>query len=125
MNTNIYGIGTDIIEIERFKEAFNQHGQKFLDKLFSAKEQNYCKRYADPIGRFAVRFSAKEAVAKALGVGFGQNLSFLDIEILNEPSGKPSVYLSKTASTHFENPTFHLSLSHCHKYATATVIALK
>ena len=121
---NILGLGTDILEISRFKETLDKHGQKFLDKVFSPKEQEYCRRYQDPTSRFAVRFAAKEAVAKALGTGFGKHLSFQDIEILNDPSGKPSVLLSPAAAAHFDNPTFHLSLSHSHHYATATALAL-
>jgi holo-[acyl-carrier protein] synthase len=122
---NILGIGTDILEIERFKNVLDEHGQKFLDKVFSKREQEYCNLYTDPTSRFAVRFSAKEAVVKALGVGFGKEVSFLDIEIINEPSGKPSVILSPKCLNLFQNPTFHISLSHSKFYATATAIALK
>ena len=123
--TNIVGLGTDILEIERFKDVLNEHGQKFLDKLFSKNEQEYCLRYKDPTSRYTVRFCAKEAVVKSLGTGFGKEIAFLDIEILNDPSGKPTVHLSQKASKHFGNPTFQISLSHSKHYATATVIALK
>ncbi len=123
--TNILGLGTDILEIERFKGVLTQHGQKFLDKLFSINEQEYCNRYQDPTSRYTVRFCAKEAVVKSLGVGFGKEIAFLDIEILNDPSGKPTVKLSAKASTHFGHPSFHISLSHSKNYATATVIALE
>lgn len=125
MSSNLLGLGTDIMEIARFKEVIDKHGQKFLDKFFSKREQEYCNRYQNPISRFAVRFSAKEAVAKALGEGFGKHISFLDIEILNNPSGKPEVHLSPTCSAHFGNPTFQISLSHSLHYATATAIAIK
>ncbi|MBM3193962.1 MAG: holo-[acyl-carrier-protein] synthase [Chlamydiae bacterium] len=121
---NILGVGTDIIEIERFKDVMKDRGQKFLDKVFSKQEQEYCLRYSDPTSRFAVRFSAKEAVVKALGVGFGKEVSFLDIEILNDPSGKPLVILSPKCQALFQNPVFHISLSHSKFYATATAIAV-
>ena len=123
--TNVIGIGTDILEIERFKNVIDEHGQKFLDKLFSKNEQNYCLRYKDKTSHYTVRFCAKEAVVKALGVGFGKEIAFLDIEILNDSLGKPTVKLSPKSSQHFGNPLFHISLSHCKNYATATVIALK
>jgi holo-[acyl-carrier protein] synthase len=123
--TNIIGLGTDILEIERFKAVLDQHGQKFLDKLFSIKEQEYCFRHSDPTSRFTVRFCAKEAVVKSLGTGFGKDIAFHDIEILNDPSGKPAVSLSSKCSNHFGNPLFHISLSHSKHYATATVIALE
>ena len=122
---NIFGIGTDILEIERFKEALSEHGQKFLDKLFSKQEQEYCQKFHDPIPRYTVRFCAKEAVVKSLGVGFGKDLAFHDIEIINDLSGKPTVLLSPKSMAFFGNPTFHISLSHCKEYATATVISLK
>ena len=123
--SDILGIGTDILEIERFKQVLDEHGQKFLDKLFSQKEQEYCKKFADPTARYTVRFCAKEAVVKSLGRGFGKEIAFHDIEILNDASGKPTVLLSPKASNHFGNPTFHITLSHSKHYATATVIALK
>ena len=120
----ILGIGTDIIEIERFKKAMDKYGQKFLDRLFLSNEQKHCLKYSDPTPRYAARFSAKEAVVKALGEGFGKHITFHDIEIQNHPSGKPFVTLSETCSNHFGNPVFHLSISHCHLYATATALAL-
>lgn len=120
---SIIGIGTDIIAIARFSKTYEKYDQKFIDKLFTRAEQDYCKKHADPIPFFAVRFSAKEAVSKALGCGLGDKLAFHDIEIAKDEAGKPLVILSKAASEHFDNPKFHLSLSHCKEYATATVIA--
>ncbi len=120
----IIGIGVDIIEIDRFRSAMHKYGQRFLDKLFTKNEQQHCLRYKDPEPRFAARFSAKEAVVKALGEGFGKNISFLDIEILNHPNGKPSATLSDKCSKHFHHPIFHLSMSHSRDYATASAIAL-
>lgn len=121
----ILGIGCDIIEIDRFHKAMQKHPLTFLNKLFSSKEQEYCMRYTDQERHFAARFSAKEAVAKALGVGFGKDLAFLDIEILSNDLGKPSIFLREEKQIFFENPLFHLSMSHCQAYATAMVIATK
>ena len=122
---SLIGIGTDIIEIRRFHEAMSKHGQRFLDRLFTKKEQHHCLRYKEPESRFAVRFSAKEAVVKALGEGFGKNIAFLDIEILYHPSGQPYIELSERCRAHFKDPEFHLSMSHSKDYATAMAIALK
>jgi holo-[acyl-carrier protein] synthase len=121
--TNIIGIGTDILEIDRFKKAVEAQGQPFLDKVFTKSEQAYCNRYNNPFERFTARFCAKEAIAKSLGHGFGEHINFQDIEITNNPSGKPIVTLSEKCAAYFKNPTFHLSLSHCKHYATATAIA--
>lgn len=121
--TALSGVGTDILEISRFRASFDRYGEKFLQRIFSQREIDHCQKYKDPTPRYAVRFCAKEAVVKALGVGFGKELSFHDIEILNDPHGKPYVTLSVKASAHFNNPTLLLSLSHCRNYATAVVIA--
>ncbi|MCH9811890.1 holo-ACP synthase [bacterium] len=124
-NKSIFGLGTDIISIERFRKSVEKHGDVFLEKLFLTAEIAYCKKHADPIPSFAARFSAKEAIVKALGEGFGEKLAFHDIEITKDAKGKPHVSLSEKAQKHFNAPTFHLSLSHCKEYATATAIALK
>jgi holo-[acyl-carrier protein] synthase len=121
---SIIGIGTDIIAIDRFAKTVAKHHQKFLDKIFTRKEQDYCNKHSDPIPFFAARFSAKEAISKALGCGLGEKLTFLDMEIVKDASGKPHVILSKTAQERFNHPKIHLSLSHCKQYATATAIAL-
>jgi len=69
----IKGIGTDIIEINRFKALMDRHPKRFLERLFTQKECDYCNKFQDNEKHFTGRFSAKEAVAKALGCGFGAN----------------------------------------------------
>lgn len=113
------GIGIDIIEIERIKEGLARHGKPFLAKILTPKEQEYCFQQKDPHPRIAGRFAAKEAIVKALGTGFGQEIGFLDIEILPDLSGCPIVSLTKTP---LEEPIFLLSISHCVNYATAVAI---
>lgn len=111
----IEGIGTDIIEIDRIRKSIEKHGSHFLDRLFSKKEQDYCHKYKDPAPHFAGRFAAKEAISKALGTGFSSEFSFLDIEIINDATGKPIVTLSKKGK-------IHVSISHCNSFATATAL---
>ncbi|EKE20464.1 MAG: holo-[acyl-carrier-protein] synthase [uncultured bacterium] len=117
--TNISGIGTDIIEIERLRNSYLRKGQAFIDKLFTDDEKKYCLKYKDPIPHFAARFAAKEAVVKALGIGFGKEISFLDIEIVNESNGKPIVIVSENAKKNFNYTNILISISHSEKYATA------
>lgn len=121
--TALIEIGTDIIAISRFRKSVERHEKNFLDKIFTKQEQEYCKKYSDPMPRLAARFSAKEAVAKALGCGFNKDLGFLDIEIINNELGKPTITLSHKAIKAFNNPSIKISLSHCKEYATATAIA--
>ena len=119
------GVGTDIIEIDRIEKIFNRYGQKFLDRMFTESEQEYCLKYHNPIQHYAGRFAAKEALVKALGTGIRKDVSWIDIEILNDKLGKPQVYLSPGVRSLFSDPTVHISISHSKKYATAVAIVEK
>ena len=116
------GIGCDIIEIERVAGVLKRHGPSFLAKTFTPAEQAYCLARTPPARHFAGRFAAKEAVAKALGCGFGARLTFLDIEILPDPHGKPEAFLSHDAAARFHHPQILLSISHAKAYATAFAV---
>ena len=118
----ILGIGNDIIEIARIKAILTRYPQRFLNRVFTSREQDYCLKKKDPALHLAGRFAAKEAIVKALGTGFSQGLSWLDIEISNDSKGKPTASLSPFAKGLFGDLTLHISLSHCHHYATAIAI---
>ena len=124
MNKPISGIGTDIIEIRRIMEAIERHGERFLMRLFTEKERAYCQRYANALPHYAGRFAAKEAIVKALGTGFQFEMTWLDLEILNNTLGKPEVTLSARLRKTFPLANFFLSISHCNEYATATAIVV-
>ena len=109
----ILGIGNDIIEIDRIRKSIDTHGLRLLSRLFTTKEQDYCLKYKDPVPHFAGRFSAKEAIVKALGTGFGEHASWLDIEIINDPSGKPNVHFSSTLDKKLNGTSMLVSISHC------------
>lgn len=116
------GLGNDIIEIERIRLSIERHGQHFLNRLFTQNEQDYCYKFKDPVPHFAGRFAAKEAIAKALGTGFGAEVSWHDIEILGDERGKPMVHLSGTAKNRFNNPRILISISHSTSHATAVAL---
>ncbi len=118
----VKGVGNDIVEVERIKKALGRHGQRFLDKILTSQEQEYCKKYKNPILHYAGRFSAKEAVVKAFGTGFGKDISFCDIEILNNEFGQPQVFFSEKVIAAFKNPNVIISISHSKKHATAVAI---
>jgi holo-[acyl-carrier protein] synthase len=118
----IKGVGNDILEIKRVSEACEKYGQKFLDRLFTKREQEYCKQHKEFSRHFAGRFAAKEAIVKALGTGFGSEISWLDLEIINDSRGKPEVFLSEKLKQNFGNPQLHLSISHGKEYATAVCV---
>jgi len=121
-DNNIQGLGNDIIEIDRIRQSIERHGQHFLDKLFSEKEQAYCFQFKDHAPHFAGRFAAKEAIAKALGTGFGADLSWHDVEILGDDHGKPHVHFSEGAKQKFSDPHILVSISHSATHAVAVAI---
>lgn len=120
----VRGLGNDIIEIARIRASISRHKDHFLNRVFTPSEQQYCLKHADPAPFFAGRFAAKEAIVKALGTGFSDGLSWLDIEIKNDPSGKPEVFLSAAANLRFGNPTLLVTISHCKEYASAVALWL-
>jgi len=119
----IAGIGSDIIEIDRIKQAMEK-SDKFMDKVFSPEEQEYlASRNARP-EYIAGRFAAKEAVAKALGTGF-IGFGYRDIEIVRAESGKPEVILKNKAdeiASRYGNYRVQLSISHGRDSAIAFAI---
>lgn len=113
----ITGIGADIIEISRIRTALSNH-PSFASKVFTSAEQEYCKKYSDPSERFAGRFAAKEAIAKALG----QSLSWQDVEILPDIHGKPTVSLMNKARDVAEGRMVMVTIAHCREYAVAYAV---
>ncbi len=120
--SSVKGIGNDILEIERLRKSIERHGEHFLDRLFTAQEKEICQRYKDAVPHFAGRFAAKEAIVKALGTGFGSQVSWHDIEVLSDELGKPIVRVSKTLESRFGKLELLVSISHSAAYATAVAL---
>ncbi len=123
----IFGIGVDIIDIRRIKSTIEKN-PRFVDKLFTELEINYCSKRANPFQSYAVRFAAKEAVMKAIGTGWDGTINWQDIEIVNSDKGVPFVRTyNATAEFVRENSItkIHLSLSHEKNYAMAYAILEK
>ncbi len=117
------GIGIDIIEIDRIRHAVKRYGRHFLDKVYTPRELRYCKNKKQfRFPELSVRFAAKEAYAKALGVGissFGRKnngVNWKDIEISNNSLGKPFLAFRGKAKKKVQ-----VSLSHSRDYAVASV----
>src|SRR3990167_8633068 len=96
-DNNILGLGNDIIEIDRIRQSIERYGGHFLDRLFTQTEQAHCLKFKDSAPHFAGRFAAKEAVAKALGKGFGADLAWHDFEVIGDEHGKPEIHFSENA----------------------------
>lgn len=116
------GIGNDIIEVDRIRKVLQRHPDRFLKRIFTPIEQAYCLKHKDPALHLSGRFAAKEAISKALGTGFNEGITWLDIEIRNDSKGKPEVHFSDLILDRFNHPEVILSISHCRKYATAVAI---
>jgi holo-[acyl-carrier protein] synthase len=124
----IFGVGTDILELDRIERLLNRFNDRFWTRILTASEQQvYLQKTTLMRSRFlAKRFAAKEAVSKALGTGIAQGVTFHDIEIQNNPTGKPIVLLhNKAQQIALENniTKIHLSLSDERALIAAFVVA--
>jgi len=123
----IFGIGIDIIEVHRV-EKISKKDDKFVKKIFTQTEIDYCRKFRNGSQNFAGRFAVKEAFLKAMGTGWSNGLKFNEIETVNDPLGKPEIVLyGKTKEIFSErNLKFsHVSIAHLKDYATAVVVIEK
>ena len=90
----IVGLGLDIAEVDRIEASIRRHGRAFVERIFTAAEIAYCEKHRNRAERFAGRFAAKEAAMKALGTGWARGVRWVDIEVVREPGGKPTLKLS-------------------------------
>ena len=119
----IYGIGIDIIKIDRMQEADQKWGRKFIEKFLTSDEIKYCFEKKVPYLSVAVRFAAKEALIKAIGSEIAVNMK--DIEIILNEKGRPSIKVKGTLESFLKENTItkcHLSLSHEREFGVACVV---
>jgi holo-[acyl-carrier protein] synthase len=93
----IRGIGVDIVKVDRIEQAVERWGYRFLKRIFTAAEIEGCQQRARPAQCLALRFAAKEAFAKALGLGMRKGLRWRDIEVVHDNFGKPDLLLHNQA----------------------------
>ena len=86
--------GIDLVDCARLKAAIGRHGERLLKRVFTPAELEYCRDRKRELEHLAGRFAAKEAVLKVLGTGWRRGINWTDVEIRNDPSGRPRVYLS-------------------------------
>jgi holo-[acyl-carrier protein] synthase len=121
----VIGVGTDLIEIERIAHSIDRYGERFLARVFTPRESAYCRRKKNSAESFAARFAAKEAAAKALGTGISHGISWLEIEVVREASGKPTLALTGRAAQQAAAlgvARSSLSLTHSKDLALAVVV---
>lgn len=117
----VYSVGVDLIEIERVEKLLERYGDKFIKRIYSDHEIDYCSKKKDK-GSFAARFAAKESVFKATGLGLGKGMSWKDIEVINDERGKPEVKLYGRTAELLIDKKIHISLSHSKDAAIAMVV---
>jgi len=119
----IYGVGIDLVKIERMKEVVEKWGQRFLQRVFTENEISYCYEKKNPYLSLSVRFAAKEALIKAIGSAVPVSLT--DIEVINVDTGKPFLKINGRLEVFIKEKSIrraHLSLSHEHEYGVACVV---
>jgi holo-[acyl-carrier protein] synthase len=121
----IIGTGVDVVEIPRIRRITEKPADRFIHRVFTPSEQQYCRAHRDPAPHFAARFAAKEALFKALGTGWAQGVAWQNAEVLREGQEAPILVLHGEALRFSEamgTKKIHLSLSHADSYAIAMVI---
>jgi holo-[acyl-carrier protein] synthase len=121
----IIGSGIDLAEIGRIRQSIERYGARFLDRIYTPGEQAYCLRKRNSAESFAARFAAKEAGAKALGTGISHGVSWLEIEVVREPSGRPTIaFHGRAAQIAARIGAAHaaLSITHTAELAMASVV---
>ncbi|MBN1831823.1 MAG: holo-ACP synthase [Deltaproteobacteria bacterium] len=124
----IYGIGVDLVNIERIEMVIDRWGKRFTDRVFTPQEIAFCSKRAFPPQSYALRFAAKEAFSKAIGLGIKKGLRWKDIEVFHSSAGRPCLRLHGRASELSRKEQIicsHLSLSDEEDYGIAMVVLEK
>ena len=121
----IVGTGVDLAEVPRIKASIERYGAKFIDRIFTPLEIAYVEGKANRFERYAARFAAKEAGMKALGTGWRRGVRWQDFEVVNLPSGRPTLQLhgaAETIAAAIGVTAVSLSLTHTSETGMAFVI---
>jgi holo-[acyl-carrier protein] synthase len=126
MTGEMLGIGTDLVECDRFRLALERR-PRIAERLFSDAEREYAFRHIEPVPPLAARFAAKEAVMKAMSVGLWK-FAMRDVEVIKLPSGQPEIVLHNKAAALADQRgvgSWLLTLSHVDSMAIAVAVALR
>jgi holo-[acyl-carrier protein] synthase len=122
----IYGIGVDLVQVARIERVLERYGDRFLERVYTPREIAYCRGKAWAASALAMRFAAKEAFSKALGVGLRKDgIRWREVEVIPNPMGKPEIFVSGRAAALCETEgiaNMHLSLTDEDHRALAVVI---
>jgi holo-[acyl-carrier protein] synthase len=121
----ISGIGIDLIEVSRIRDAISKYGDRFTKRIYTNVEIEYCSSKRNAALHYAGRFAAKEAAFKALERGWMGDISWKEIEVYNEPSGAPRIVFYGKASELIKEKKVvraFVTISHIEEHATAAVV---
>ena len=121
----IVGTGVDLAEVDRIRESIERFGEKFLKRIYTEREIAYVERKANKYERYAARFAAKEAGMKAIGTGWRKGVRWQDFEVVNLPSGRPTLKLHGVAAEFAARlgvTNIQLSITHTTQSGLAYVI---
>jgi holo-[acyl-carrier protein] synthase len=121
----ITGIGIDVVQNDRIRDSIDRFGDRFLNRIYTQAEIDYCKKYSQPEIHYAARFAAKEAAFKAIGTGWAAGVKWKDVEIERLTTGKPELHLHGEAlarATSAGASRFYVSLTHDQLVSCAVVI---
>lgn len=125
----VIGLGNDLVNIARIEKSVTRYGARFINRIFTAVEQDYCDGKASRVANYAKRFAAKEACAKALGTGLAKGVFWRDIAVTKDSSGKPELCLTGGALARLRQITpagsraqIDLTLTDDHPWAQAIVL---
>jgi len=119
--------GIDLVDCDRIANLLEKHHDSFVDRIYTAREQEDCMKGKQQVQRLSGRFAVKEAVMKTLGTGWRDGIAWTDIETVNNPLGKPFVNISGVAKEKAKEmgiTSFEISISHTDGMAMASCIAL-
>jgi len=121
----IFGVGIDLVNIQRLETVLQRWGDLFVKRVFTDQEAEFCFKRAYPASPLALRFAAKEAFSKAIGLGMRRGIRWRDIEVFHHPGGRPALRLQGRSSEicrEKQITRFHLSLSDEGRYGMAVVV---
>jgi len=124
----IYGIGVDLVNVKRMERAIERWGNRFIERIFTPREVDFCTQSRRSVSRFSLRFAAKEAFSKALGLGMREGIRWRDIEVFHHQSGRPDLAVAGKARMVCRKEgisRWHLSLSDENDYGIAVVVLEK
>jgi len=121
----IVGMGIDVAEVDRIRKVLESQGERFLRRVYTPAEAAYCEQFKNKYERYAGRFAAKEAAMKALGTGWSRGVRWVDVEVVRQRGGRPTISLKgearKIAGT-LGVKNIALSITHTSEQAIAQVI---